>query len=47
MMESGEFSDLTFVSGGHEFKVHKVVVCAYSPMIKAAVIGGFEVSLPL
>lgn len=44
MMQSGEFSDLKFVCNGHEFKVHKAVVCAQSPVIKAAIQGGFEVS---
>lgn len=45
MMLSGEFSDLKFVSQGHEIKVHKAVVCGQSPVIKAAVQGEFEVCL--
>ncbi|EQL02082.1 speckle-type POZ protein-like protein [Ophiocordyceps sinensis CO18] len=44
MMLSGEFSDLKFVSQGHEIKVHKAVVCGQSPVIKAAVQGEFEES---
>jgi hypothetical protein len=39
MMNDPEYSDLRFVCRGHEFKVHKNVVCGHSPMIKAAVTG--------
>lgn len=46
MMMSGEFSDLIFICRGQEFKVHKAIVCAHSPVIKAAVQGEFEVRLP-
>ncbi len=45
MMESGEFSDLKFTCNGHVFKVHKAVVAMQSPMIRAAIQGGFEVNL--
>ncbi|KHO00486.1 speckle-type POZ protein-like protein [Metarhizium album ARSEF 1941] len=44
MMMSGEFSDLIFICRGQEFKVHKAIVCAHSPVIKAAVQGEFEES---
>jgi len=44
-MESGEFSDLKFASNGQEFKVHQLVVCMQSPVIKAAIQGGFKVGL--
>ncbi|TAQ85562.1 hypothetical protein B7494_g6119 [Chlorociboria aeruginascens] len=44
MMESGQFTDLKFVCNGREFKVHKAVVCPQSPVINAAIQGGFEES---
>ncbi|KAM4054396.1 BTB/POZ domain-containing protein [Hirsutella rhossiliensis] len=44
MMLSGDFSDLKFTCKGKDFKVHKAIVCAQSPVIKAAVQGGFEES---
>lgn len=43
-METRQFSDLKFVSHGHEFPVHKLVVCLQSPVINAAMHEGFEVS---
>ncbi|PHH71339.1 hypothetical protein CDD82_6578 [Ophiocordyceps australis] len=41
VMRSGMFSDLMFVCNHEEFRVHKVIVCGHSPMINAAVTGGF------
>jgi hypothetical protein len=43
LLESPEFSDLTFVCSGEEFRVHKAIVCTQSAPIKAAVQGGFKV----
>lgn len=45
IMDTGEFSDLTFVCNGEEFKVHKAIVCTQSEPLKAAVQGGFLVRL--
>ncbi|KAK3897540.1 hypothetical protein C8A05DRAFT_19718 [Staphylotrichum tortipilum] len=44
LLESGDFSDLTFICHGEKFRVHKAVVCTQSAPIKAAVQGGFKVS---
>ncbi|GES57618.1 speckle-type POZ protein-like protein [Aspergillus terreus] len=41
IMDTGEFSDLTFVCDGEKFKVHKAIVCTQSEPLKAAVQGGF------
>lgn len=43
LLDSGEFSDLTFLCRGEAFRVHKAVICTQSAPIKAAVQGGFEV----
>lgn len=43
LMYSERFSDMTLVCDGHEFKVHKVVVCSQSPVLAAAVTGSFKV----
>jgi BTB/POZ domain len=40
---SGKYSDLNLVCQGTEFKVHKVIVCTQSPVIKAACDGEFQV----
>ncbi|KAM0289595.1 hypothetical protein ACHAO9_005877 [Fusarium lateritium] len=42
MVETGQFSDFTLVCDGHEFKLHQVLVCPQSPVIAAALCGGFE-----
>ncbi|KAJ5638621.1 hypothetical protein N7528_001011 [Penicillium herquei] len=39
---SGEFSDLTLVCEGHEFKVHKVLICSQIEAIHAACTGNFQ-----
>jgi hypothetical protein len=44
MLRSGQFSDLTLVCEGKEFKIHKVVACPQSPVLSAAVSGEFKVS---
>ncbi|RSM09542.1 hypothetical protein CDV31_007648 [Fusarium ambrosium] len=36
LLQTGKFSDCTIVCQGKEFKLHKVVVCAQSPVIAAA-----------
>lgn len=43
-LQTGEYSDFTLKCHGHEFKLHKLVVCSQSPMIKAALQGPFIVS---
>jgi hypothetical protein len=43
LTQGSGFSDLTFICGGEEFRVHKAVVCMQSAPIKAAVQGGFQV----
>ncbi|KAJ5712498.1 hypothetical protein N7493_008966 [Penicillium malachiteum] len=40
--KTGEFSDLLLVCEGHEFKVHKVIVCSQVEPIHAACTGNFE-----
>lgn len=45
MVETGEFSDFTLVCDGHEFKLHRVVVCPQSLVIAAALSGGFQVCI--
>ncbi|UKZ80326.1 hypothetical protein TrVFT333_008084 [Trichoderma virens FT-333] len=44
MLRSGQFSDLTLVCQGKEFKIHKVVACPQSPVFSAAVSGEFKES---
>ncbi|KAL5091713.1 hypothetical protein Trisim1_002927 [Trichoderma cf. simile WF8] len=44
MLRSGQFSDLTLVCEGKEFKIHKVVACPQSPVLSAAVSGEFKES---
>lgn len=44
MLRSGQFSDLTLVCQGKEFKIHKLVACPQSPVFSAAVNGEFKVS---
>jgi hypothetical protein len=44
-MFSDKYSDLTLLCHGEEFKVHRVVVCAQSPVLAAACDGGFQVRL--
>jgi BTB/POZ domain len=44
-LRSGQFSDMTLVcTTGEEFKVHKLVMCAMSPVISTAMKEPFEVS---
>lgn len=43
ILKSGLYSDLTLECKGEEFKVHKAIVCAQSPVIAAAVAGVFKV----
>lgn len=44
LLASGEYSDLTLVCRGQEFRVHKMIVCTQSPMIDAALKGDFMVT---
>ncbi|CVL06517.1 uncharacterized protein FPRN_05197 [Fusarium proliferatum] len=39
---TGEFSDFSLTCKDHEFKLHHLVVCPQSPVIRAAFLGGFE-----
>ena len=43
LLESQKYSDLTLLCEGHEFKVHKAIVCTQSPVIAAAVDGSLQV----
>lgn len=43
-MHSGDYSDLVIKCGGHEFKVHKVIVCSQSEVFAAAM--RFEGKVP-
>lgn len=45
LLETGEFSDFTLICQGEEFRLHKAVVCPQSPVMKAAIAGGFQVSI--
>ncbi|KAL7792146.1 hypothetical protein V8C37DRAFT_380910 [Trichoderma ceciliae] len=42
LMRSGQFSDLTLVCQGQDFKIHKLVACPQSPVFAAAVKGEFK-----
>ncbi|KAI0424161.1 hypothetical protein F5Y09DRAFT_348008 [Xylaria sp. FL1042] len=42
LLGSGDYSDLTLVCKGEEFRVHKAIVCSQSPMIATAVAGHFK-----
>ncbi|KAM3508856.1 hypothetical protein MY11210_006567 [Beauveria gryllotalpidicola] len=44
MMLSEEYSDMSFSCNGKLFKVHKVVVCPQSSVIRAAMCSGFQES---
>ena len=44
LLRSGQFSDLTVVCRGTEFKLHKVIACLQSPVFLAAVNSDFKVS---
>ena len=44
LYQSHKYSDLKLVCHGHEFKVHKAVVCTQSPVLAAACDGNFQVS---
>ena len=46
LMRSGDYSDMTLVCEGHEFKAHRAVVCSQSRVIGAAMEGRFEVDPP-
>jgi hypothetical protein len=45
LMGTGKYSDLKFVCEGHEFRVHKAIVCSQSPVLTAACDGAFQVYL--
>lgn len=42
LLRSGQFSDLTVVCRGIEFKLHKVIACLQSPVFLAAVNSDFQ-----
>ncbi|PHH84488.1 hypothetical protein CDD83_1861 [Cordyceps sp. RAO-2017] len=44
MLKSEEYSDLRFTCNEHIFRVHKAVVCAQSPVVRAALSGHFKES---
>lgn len=43
LLQSGEYSDFKMVCKDREFKLHQMIVCPQSPVISAALNGGFEV----
>ncbi|KFA51335.1 hypothetical protein S40293_10820, partial [Stachybotrys chartarum IBT 40293] len=43
LMQATEYSDMALICQGIEFKVHRVVVCTQSPVLAAAMRGGFKV----
>jgi len=45
LMGSEKYSDLKLVCEGHEFRVHKAIVCSQSPVLTAACDGAFQVYL--
>ncbi|KAJ0144162.1 Uncharacterized protein HZ326_13030 [Fusarium oxysporum f. sp. albedinis] len=47
LVQSGEFSDFTLLCKDREFKLHQMIVCPQSPVITAALRGGFEVHYKL
>ncbi|KAF4438047.1 Speckle-type POZ [Fusarium acutatum] len=42
LLQSGEYSDFTLRCKVREFKLHQMIVCPQSPVITAALNGGFE-----
>ncbi|PON25785.1 hypothetical protein TGAM01_v205222 [Trichoderma gamsii] len=42
LMKSGQFSDLTLVCQGEEFKIHRFVACSHSSVIATALKGDFK-----
>lgn len=42
LLTSGQYSDMTLVCDGREFKVHKLVVCSLSPVLASAMKEPFE-----
>ncbi|POS77583.1 hypothetical protein DHEL01_v204021 [Diaporthe helianthi] len=40
--KTGKFSDLQLLCGGHEFAVHKAIICPQSRVFSTACEGGFE-----
>ncbi|KAI7765192.1 hypothetical protein LZL87_009721 [Fusarium oxysporum] len=42
LVQSGEFSDFTLICKDRKFKLHQMIVCPQSPVITAALRGGFE-----
>ena len=43
LMGSEKYSDLKLVCEGHEFRVHKAIVCSQSPVLTVAYDGAFQV----
>ncbi|KAJ2990351.1 hypothetical protein NUW58_g2997 [Xylaria curta] len=42
LLSSGDYSDLTLVCEDQEFQVHKAIVCTQSPVVAAAMKGGYK-----
>jgi hypothetical protein len=43
LLKSAKYSDLTLICNGHEFPVHRAIVCPHSPFFDAACKGEFQV----
>ena len=42
LLQDPKYSDMTIVCGGHNFKVHKVIVCSTSPFFAKCLDGDFK-----
>jgi hypothetical protein len=45
LLKSSRYSDLKVICQDQEFKVHRAIVCAQSPVLAAAFDGAFQVLL--
>lgn len=44
LFEDGKYTDMTISCRGHDFKVHRAIICSQSHFFDAALKGGFQVS---